>query len=242
MLSSGNLRLSMVFLTLLMGFFQFSGSAQALSEHYSDTMRQSAISSSLPDLEDCLVFGTTGIAFGGNRLQILDLTDPDNPLALSHLFLSSGINDIAQGDGLVVAGLNSGELVLVDIEPASEIHLLDSLNLGQPCFSVLKLENLVLAGTSGGDFRTVGISGDVVLAPLGLTSTPSDAVALADIGSIALVSSDHGLTSVDFSDPANPVTLGTWSEGIPGNSWPTESPTFGRISVSGNQAAILCRQ
>jgi len=71
------------------------------------------------------------------------------------------------------------------------------------------------------------------------SSSPSD---LAVSGNHALVSASTSITTIDLSDPDNPVIVSSFSTGIPGNSYPSESPVFENISVSGNQAAVLTKQ
>ena len=209
----------------------------------------------LLDHPDSYGFVETVAACGGrvyltdnDRLDVLDVSDPANPIPLG------SIDDFAHRRGLAVAEIEVGPSVgtyVVGVDWTSGLIIVDVTDPSQPgtrselsvasynwdlavaqilVTDTLRTYALIAAGTEGLAIVDITDPANPGVPAFSLTGANASGVAIA--GSHAYVADlDGGLTVLDISDPAAPVTTGS-----------VEIATgAGGVDVDGDHAFVSCR-
>ena len=176
---------------------------------------------------------SNGLAFCisyDHGMLIYDISDPSNPTFLSQTDFGAYFRDVQVVDELVFATAGSGGLRAFDYsDPSNPVEVGRLYPEGGNPDGLHVAEGLAI-GVAGRDAWIIDVSDPtsmVTLAHVEHTSVwPNDAQI---VGSLAfLVSDESGLTAWDISDPAAPVTLGSF--GLPGRA--------SRLSVVGDVAFV----
>ncbi len=160
-------------------------------------------------------------------LQVLDVSNPANPIEISvydtpgsavGLYISGGLAYIADGS----AGLR-----VVDVsDPANPIELsvYDTLRANDVCV----IESLAYVADGSAGLRVVDVSDPVNLIELGAYDTPEWVYGVYISGNLAYLANGYdGLRVLDVSDPVNPVEISFYdTPGFAGNVYAQEGLAY----------------
>lgn len=148
-------------------------------------------------------------ACGGADLQVVDVTDPANPVLVAGLSLPGEAFDVVVAEGVAFLAAGSGGLVTVDVaHPAAPVYL-GSIKTGLPALAVA-VEGDVAYVADGRELRLFAVGDPARPQALGSLQLQGRPRGVAVHGSLAYVASERGgLQIVDVSDPLNPFWTGS---------------------------------
>jgi hypothetical protein len=171
------------------------------------------------DCRTAFAFGNYVCVGNGTCMDVLDVSDPDNPFKVGYVLTESIVSDIhISGNYAYIANWSNGLRVidLTDPQKPQEVGFYNNFD-GQ-CWAVSVYGNFAYVGNDTLGMRILDISTPSSPALVG-TFNPSGNMQIEHIqviDSLAYVASSSGLYIVDISNPASPVQLSF----TPGNgSW-----------------------
>jgi hypothetical protein len=170
----------------------------------------------------------------GQKLLVLDVSDPANPVPVSKLLLPRVATDlVVDGDILYVAAGDAG-IRVVDISNPSMIAEIGSYEMDPDTgYRNNKVHHLAIAADrvyatyEGGELRVLDVANPALPVQIGITQLSGEGLDIVIVGDYAYVAIDNlGLTVLDISDPTHPSEAGEFISPI----W---KPTTG-LALSGN--------
>lgn len=167
-------------------------------------------------------FNTTGRAFGvavdGNLafvadqlsgLQVIDITDPANPILVGTLDTPVAALGVAvDGDHAFIADSTTG-LLVIDVSDPTFPALLGTYDTPGFASRVAVAGDLAFVADLSGDLQVVDVSNPLLPAGIGSLSTLGSVNDVAVDGNyVYLADTSAGLIAVDISDPTNPAIAG----------------------------------
>jgi len=166
---------------------------------------------------DVAVVGSRAFIVGDDKLKLIDVSDPATPQLIDSFTVPSGYAiSVTVADE--IAYVLAGELLLIDVNPASPTYLtaIGSTSLGAG-FDVAVKNNIAYVATDSlRSLQLIDVSNPAVPQPLGTISTPGDATGVAvreNTAYVTYLSSDlpGGMLVVDVSDPTHPDMLASFA-------------------------------
>ncbi|MCD6217757.1 hypothetical protein J7L05_07835 [bacterium] len=155
--------------------------------------------------EEIIIVGNYAY-FAGNKLTILDISDPTNPETISIYDPPELFHCIAIQDECIYGGTNNDYFIIVDISNPSEPELLSQIDTCTKGIAV-NGDYAYVAATEEG-FKVIDIHDPINPQIVGQVFT-LDAVDVVTDGYYAYIADfEEGLKIVNISDPANPETIG----------------------------------
>ena len=179
------------------------------------------------DPRDVAVSGETVFALDAGGVEVLNISDPSQPVRAAYLQTGGrGAALALDGDLLIVGGPDWYQwgdpfgAWIYDVSPPWLPTELGFVETPAPVAGLAADGGLMLAAAGRAGLRVVDISAPTQPVELaGLAAR--DAIAWAEAeGDLALVGSGHQMTLVDVSEAVHPVELGE----LPLSFWPTEYP------------------
>ena len=173
--------------------------------------------------EDIVVVGTLAyLAADGNRLQIVDVSNPASPTLLSSLVLTGTGTPRATGVAVVgstayVTNAYAG-FFLVDVSNPAAPSILGSVDTPGVAEDVAIAGNLAYVADAEAGLQVINISNPAAPMIIGSVDTPAKAFGVSLYGTIAYVADGlSGVQVVDVSNPLAPVIVGSIANpGTPG--------------------------
>jgi hypothetical protein len=187
---------------------------------------------------DVSVSGTIAAIADGSDLQIIDVSDPENPFIISSVdpdpAASSSVYGVAvSGNTICIAGNSDSGFRVVDISDPYNPTVSNKINVDDSEAIAILGDYAYVSGSIGSIRKLMVVDINPAhpeyLTIVGEVNTTYFAEDITLSGSIAyLANQDQGVQIVDISDPENPTTIGTVD---------TFSNAMG-VAVSGNAAFV----
>lgn len=176
------------------------------------------------------VEGSTGyVAADAVGLRVLDLSNPDQPVALGHWDTDGKLWDVtvAGGRGYVAAG--EAGLVILDVSNPANPQRVGGLDTPGDARAVLVSGSVAYVADGSEGVQVIDVSDPTAPRRMGGYVTSGAATGLALHGNHLLVACNgSGLLVLDVSTPANPQLVSTYNRG----------GLVGAVAVSGNHALV----
>ena len=153
----------------------------------------------------------------GSGIQVVDVSDPPNPVQVGHVNTLGTSFQLAFHDDLLEVAVDNRGLQVFSIAddpttPVSRGHI----NFDQASYAIATMGSLALVLVAGGTLKVADVSDPVHPVEIGQIGGLLFASNIAVRGSIAFVDGDAAIHVIDLSDPTAPVELSQVS--IPGGA------------------------
>ncbi|MCP4545287.1 MAG: T9SS type A sorting domain-containing protein [bacterium] len=150
------------------------------------------------------------IADGVGGLQVIDITDPANPVQIGALDTAGAALDIALAGDIACVAAGEAGLQIIDITTPGTPLLIDTCDTPSSAQGVAIAGDLVLVADDDRGLQIIDITDPAHPAIIGAINTPDSALDIAVAGNYALIADgDSGLQVIDITDPAHPAGVGT---------------------------------
>ncbi len=168
-------------------------------------------------VSDLAVSGNHAFLADFDTLQVIDFTDPTNPILVGSTPLPYPVSKVAlQGNLLFLYGVNN-ELVLMDITNLTGPVLLGSYNAGAVINGLDLAGDLAYLACFDGQTRVVDFSDPYAPYLVGAQTYPGSHEAVVVMGNLMYVAVGNRVVEMDITDPLNPAPIS--GPGYEGNSY-----------------------
>ena len=175
------------------------------------------------------VVGNYAYAVGGNELDIIDISNPSNPIQKGHFYTTGyawGIQVV--GNYAYVADVDSG-LQIINISNPAAPSLIGTYDTTSYAYGVQVVGNYAYVADRDSGLQIINISNPAAPSLIGTYDTTGYAHGVQVVGNYAYVAdSGSGLQIINISNPAVPSLAGTYD---------TTGNAFG-VQVVGNYAYV----
>ncbi|OQX01839.1 MAG: hypothetical protein BWK80_59135, partial [Desulfobacteraceae bacterium IS3] len=158
------------------------------------------------EAHDVAASGTTAYVAGDSGLQIIDVSDPENPHIISSVGTGYAVGLAVSGTTVYVAGYSG--LQIIAVKDAANPQIIGTVDT--PGYA----QSVAVSGTTaylvGDGLQIIDIKDPANPQIIGSADTPGYALGVAVSGTFAYVADgDSGLQIIDIRDPAKPRIIGS---------------------------------
>jgi hypothetical protein len=164
------------------------------------------------------VVGSTAYVADGSGLQVIDISNPENPQIIGAVDTPDLAWDVTVvGSTAYVADWNSG-LQVIDISNPESPQIIGAVDTPDLAYGVIVVGDTAYVADRHGGLQVIDISNSASPKIIGSVDTPGGAFGVTVVGSTAYVAAySSGLHIIDISSPASPQIIS--SVDTPGNAW-----------------------
>ncbi len=154
-------------------------------------------------------------------LKIIDVKDPDEPLLLGSKIVGTAPSRVeVLGSTAFIYDEGNSFLKSLDVSDPGNTVFLDSIAVGPQVSGMLRIENyIVLADRTDDDFKLVDATDPADLSiALDTDNLFSNPIQVKKAGNLVFINNAGNIFTFDFSDPLNPIELGTFNPGYSGRT------------------------